>query len=177
MARGVRQGCPASGFLFAMAFDPIFRWLQESIVPRKVDNLEFLQRAQCAYTDDLTIASSSLRELMVVLAPAFRSINCVAALNQNFRKCCWVQCGNDELASLRTWISENCEEFREMQIVRHANNVRTMIGPHGHLHRWTASRKNLCRMCSRQSRPRSRESWPSVHHSRTVQRHSLLCFR
>ena len=25
MARGVRQGCPASGFLFAMAFDPIFR--------------------------------------------------------------------------------------------------------------------------------------------------------
>ena len=24
MARGVRQGCPASGFLFAMAFDPIF---------------------------------------------------------------------------------------------------------------------------------------------------------
>ena len=25
IARGVRQGCPASGFLFAMAFDPIFR--------------------------------------------------------------------------------------------------------------------------------------------------------
>ena len=25
MARGVRQGCLASGFLFAMAFDPIFR--------------------------------------------------------------------------------------------------------------------------------------------------------
>ena len=25
MARGARQGCPASGFLFAMAFDPIFR--------------------------------------------------------------------------------------------------------------------------------------------------------
>ena len=31
MARGVRQGCPASGFLFAMASDPIFRWLQDSI--------------------------------------------------------------------------------------------------------------------------------------------------
>ena len=37
MARGVRQGFPASGFLFffAMAFDPIFRWLQESIIPRR----------------------------------------------------------------------------------------------------------------------------------------------
>ena len=59
MARGVRQGCPASGFLFAMAFDPIFRRLQESIIPRNVDNLEFLQLAQCAYADDLAVASSS----------------------------------------------------------------------------------------------------------------------
>ena len=56
MARGVRQGCPASGFVFAMAFDPIFRWLQESIVPRNVDKLEFLQPAQCAYADDLAVA-------------------------------------------------------------------------------------------------------------------------
>ena len=35
MATGVRQGCPASGFLFPWTFDPIFRWLQESIIPRK----------------------------------------------------------------------------------------------------------------------------------------------
>ena len=106
MARGVRQGCPASGFLFAMAFDPIFRWLQESIIPRNVDNLEFLQPAQCAYADDLANASSSFRELMLVLAPAFRSIDCIAGLNLTYRKCCWVQHGSDELDSLRTWISE-----------------------------------------------------------------------
>ena len=37
-------------------------------------------------------------------------------------------------------ISENCEEFREMQIVRNAKYVGTMIGPHGHLHRWTSAR-------------------------------------
>ena len=143
MARGVLQGCPASGFLFAMAFDPIFRWLQESIVPRNVDNLEFLQPAQCAYADDITIASSSFRDLMVVLAPAFRSIDNIAGLNLNVRKSCWVEYGNDELASLRTWISEYCEEFREMQIVRHAKYVGTMIGPHGQLHRWTAHRKKF----------------------------------
>ena len=143
MARGVRQGCPASGLLFAIAFDPIFRWLQESIVPRNVDNLEFLQPAQCAYADDLAIAFSSFRELMVVLAPAFRSVDYVAGLNLNFRKCCLVQYGNDELASVRTWTSENCEEFREMQIGRHAEYVGTMIGPNGHLHRWTAHQKKF----------------------------------
>ena len=113
----LRQGCPASGFLFAMAFDPIFRWLQESIIPRNLDGLDFLQPAQCAYADDLAVASSSFRELMFALAPAFRSIDCIAGLNLNYRECCWVQYGNEEHDSLRTWISENCEEFREMQIV------------------------------------------------------------
>ena len=142
MARGVRQGCPASGFLFAMAFDPIFRWLQESIIPRNPDNLEFLQPAQCAYADDLAVASLSFRGLMTALAPAFRSVDSIAGLNLNYRKCCWVHYGTEESDSLRTWISENCEEFREMQIVRHAKYVGTMIGPDGHLHRWTAPRKN-----------------------------------
>ena len=42
MARGVRQGCPASGFLFAMALDPIFRWLQESIFPKEPGQPGFL---------------------------------------------------------------------------------------------------------------------------------------
>ena len=141
-ARRVRQGCPASGFLFAMDFDRIFRWLQEPVVPRNVYNLEFLQPTQCAYAYDLAIASSSFRELMVVLAPVFRSIDYVAGPNLMFRKCCWVQYGNGEFASLRTWVSETCEEFRHMQNVRHAKYVGTMIGPHGHLNRWTAARKN-----------------------------------
>ena len=125
-----------------MAFDPIFRWLQESIIPRNPDTLEFLQRAQCAYADDLAVASSSFRGLMTALAPAFRSVDSIAGLHLNYRKCCWVQYGTEGRDSLRTWISENCEEFHEMQIVRHAKYVGTMIGPDRHLHRWTAHRKN-----------------------------------
>ena len=73
-----------------MAFDPIFRWLQESIVSRNVDKLEFLQPAQCAYADDFAVASSSFRESMFALAPAFRSIDYIAGLNLNYRKCCWI---------------------------------------------------------------------------------------
>ena len=90
MARGVRQGRPASGFLFAMAVDPIFRWLQESVIPGTPDNLVFLQSAQCAYADDLAVASSSFRGLMTALAPAFRSVDSRAGHNLNYRKCCWV---------------------------------------------------------------------------------------
>ena len=42
-----------------------------------------------------------------------------------------------------SWILENSDEFREMQIVRHAKYVGTMIDPDGHLHRWTAHRKKF----------------------------------
>ena len=77
---------------------------------------------------------------MFALALAFRSVDCITGLNLNYRKCCWVQYGNEELTSLRTWISENCEEFREMQIDRHAKYVGTMIGPDSYLHRWAVPR-------------------------------------
>ena len=88
--------------------------------PKELDNLDFMQPTKCAYADDLAVASSSFRELMYALTPAFRSVDYIAGLNLNYRKCCWVQYGNEEHDSLRTWISENCEEFRDMQIVRHA---------------------------------------------------------
>ena len=78
---------------------------------------------------------------MTALAPAFLSVDSIAGLNVNCRKCCWVLYGNEEHDSQRTWISDTCEEFRDMQIVRHAKYVGTMIGPDGHLHRWTAHRK------------------------------------
>ena len=112
------------------------------IIPRNLDNLGFSQPAQCAYADDLAVASCSFRALMTALAPAFRSVDYIAGLNLNYRRCYWVQYGTEGRESLRTWISENCEEVREMEIVRHAKYVGTVIGPEGHLHRWSAPRKS-----------------------------------
>ena len=34
------------------------------------------------------------------------------------------------------WVSTNCEDFREMNFVKYAMYVGTMIGPEGYLHRW-----------------------------------------
>ena len=53
---------------------------------------------------------------MTALAPAFRSVDRIAGLKLNYRKCCWVQYGTEERESLRTWISEN---FR--RVTRDAN--------------------------------------------------------
>ena len=110
-----------------MAFDPIFRWLQDAIIPRNLDGQDFLQPAQCAHADDLAVAASSFRDLMTALEPAFRSVDHIAGLNLNYWKCCWVQYGSEGRESLLRWLSENCEDFREMQVVRYAKYVGTMI--------------------------------------------------
>ena len=39
--------------------------------------------------------------------------------------------GSEGRDSLLHWLSDNCEESREMQIVRHAKYVGTMFGPDG----------------------------------------------
>ena len=64
---------------------------------------------------------------MTAVSPAFEMVDSVAGLNLNHRKCCWVQSGNDSCQDLLEWVSTHCEEFLEMKIVKHANNVGTMI--------------------------------------------------
>ena len=143
MARGVRQGCLANGFLFAMAFDPIFRWLQESIILMNVDNLESLQLTQRPYIEDLAIASSSFRELMFARAPAFRTIDCIVGSNLNFRNCCWVQTGNEDHDSRRTWSRKIVKNSVKCRLFDTPKDVGTMTVPDGHLHRWTAHLKKF----------------------------------
>ena len=111
MARGVRQSCPASFFLFAMAFDPIFRWLQDAIIPRNSPNLEFIQPVSCACADDFAVAASSIRCLMTALAPAFQIMDQIVGLNLNHRKCCWVQYDSESCQSLLDRVATNCDEF------------------------------------------------------------------
>ena len=52
----------------------------ESIVPRNPDNLKFLQPAQCAYADDLAVASSYFRGLMTPLLASIGIIGSIAKL-------------------------------------------------------------------------------------------------
>ena len=152
MARGVRQGCPASGFLFVKAFDNIFRWLQNSVILRVPCLPDCLQPAPCAYADDFAVAAMSFRTLMPTTSPAFKTVDHITGMNLNHRKCCWVQYGNDTCNQLLVWVAANCEEFREMKIAKFAKHVGTMIGPDGYLHRWTAPRKKFIQRCKKSMR-------------------------
>ena len=159
MARGVRQFlCPASGFLFAMAFDPTFRWLHDSIIPRNPAAPPFLQPSQCACADDFAVAALSFRSWMAALSPALVVIDRVAGFNLNHQKCCWVQYGSDSCHELLDWVSTNCEEFREMKNNKKSKYVGAMIGPEGYLHRLAAPREKFIQR-ARKINGTSKASW------------------
>ena len=124
----MRQGSPASDFVFVMAFDPIFRWLHNSVIPWHPAVPEFLQLVPCADADDSAVPISSFRSLMPALSPAFMAVDCTAGLNLHHRKCYWVEYGNDSCQDLLDWVSTRSEAFREMKI-EHAKCVCTMVGP------------------------------------------------
>ena len=66
--RGIRQGCPASMLLFALALDPILRWLQLRVLHRD-DRLQ-------AYADDLGFAIRNAVFSLPRLATAPRTRPC-----------------------------------------------------------------------------------------------------
>ena len=128
-ARGVRQGCPASGFLFAMAFDPIFRWLQDAIIPRNPAGLDVLQPVPFACADDFAVTASSISTL------DDRFGSCLPSSGSNR----WAQFESSEMLPgyntavkaanpLLDWVATNFQEFDEMKIVKYAKYVGTMVG-------------------------------------------------
>ena len=111
------------------------------MIPRDPTAPDFLLPSTCAYADDFAVAASSFRTWMAALSLALKVVDRIARLNLNHQKCCWVQYGSENCHELLGWVSTNCEEFREMKIVKYAKHVGTMIGPEGHIHRWTAARE------------------------------------
>ena len=69
------HGCPASGYWFTMAFDPVHRWLMSSLPPPEPHRPWLLQRCACAYADDFALAPASLRESFWAVAKAFSTID------------------------------------------------------------------------------------------------------
>ena len=132
---------------FAMVFDPIFRWLQELIVPNDPDNLNFLQLIHFAFADEFVVASSSFQRVDDCMGTSI--------------SLCGVHCGVQfELSQVlllgsvwpRTTRFSADVALWELWVLRCAicptrqKYVRSMIWPDGHFHRWTAHRKIIQRV-------------------------------
>ena len=78
---------------------------------------------------------------MTFQTPAFKVVDQIDGPTLNRRKSYWVQYGSESCQSSLDCVATNCENFERMKIAKYAKYVGTMIGPEGHVHRWTAPRK------------------------------------
>lgn len=60
LERGVRQGCPLSPILYAVAFDPVLRWLERSGLGYSFASEPGLRLAQLGFADDVALVAESL---------------------------------------------------------------------------------------------------------------------
>ena len=148
MLRGVRQGCPASGYLFTMAFDPVFRWLLSSAIPPEGCRPWFLQRCACAYADDFVLAAASLRESLPIVAGAFAIIDRVTVMSHNYHKCHWIQYANLTSPQLAEMVGTHVPYFQPMQVSDHAKHLGVVIGPGAPAHRCAKARHKFNIACA-----------------------------
>ena len=112
MGRGVRQGCPASGCIFALACDPLFRWLADRAAGPGVE--------MRAYADDLAFAVQSLTRTLPRLARAFLEVERAAGLWLKHRKRVIIHLGRMMSEELAEFVSKLSHGFRAIEGARFA---------------------------------------------------------
>ena len=128
MRGGVRQGCPASGVLFALALDPVMRWLAN----RVCTGLGTLQ----AYADDVGLALINIRHALIYLCPAFRIVEELIGLKLKPGKCHIVVMRAASAEGLEEWIAAYVPE---LLISMQAKYLGVRLGPDADSVQWSES--------------------------------------
>ena len=130
---GVLQGCPLSGFLFAMGIDPFLTWVY---IVLELPGLATIR----ACADDL---GASLRRLsaLLILFPVFRVVGLVTGLDLKPRNCVLIptgqSCSIQFVAFVRGWLVQHIPQWSEFKVVPSARYLGFFLGPDSNCHQWT----------------------------------------
>ena len=128
---GIKQGCPLSGTIFALAIDPLLRTI--------VLHNTFHSITLTAFADDIGI---SVADLFRILPIVFRIVvlwKKVSALGLNYGKCIIAPLWRGSHAPIRLWLNEMLPAFASVQIEKYAKYLGIYIGPDAHLHQWDSN--------------------------------------
>jgi hypothetical protein len=131
---GIKQGCPASGSLFALALDPFIRMLCLRLpTPLHVVS---------AFADDMGLVTRQLLRCLAILADLAALLMSATTMQLNPKKSIIIPLGRQTFFSIRRHLFETIPALGGMQVASCGRYLGFMIGPSGGASRWeTAAAK------------------------------------
>jgi endonuclease/exonuclease/phosphatase family metal-dependent hydrolase len=123
---GVRQGCPLSGSLFALAFHPILVCLSDALFKAAMH----VGHDIFGYADDLALVLYDLWLLLPALDHALAVVASAAGLHINWKKVQLIPLWRSpNLAAMRNRISATCPRWKPTQLALTAKYLGIQVGP------------------------------------------------
>jgi hypothetical protein len=123
---GVRQGCPLSGSLFALAFHPILVSLSDALLKAAMH----VGHDIFGYADDLALVLYELWALLPALNSALACIASAAGLHINWKKVQLIPLWRDpDLELMRRRLSATCPRWTPSKIGLSAKYLGIQVGP------------------------------------------------
>ena len=124
LRRGIKQGCPLSGSMWAICFDPVMRLLMVFLpVPRN-----YLS----GYADDLAFACYNVFEAIMELQAIMGTISATTGLELNYPKVVIIPVGTLELDTLAAFVASLSSGFATVKVALSAKYLGLMFGPGAH---------------------------------------------
>jgi endonuclease/exonuclease/phosphatase family metal-dependent hydrolase len=125
---GIKQGCPASGSLFAIALDPFLRMLCLRL-PMPVSIVS-------AFADDIGIVTRQLLETLSVLAELLALLKTATAMGLSPTKSVIIPLGRQTEEIITDHIQEHHPSLGGLLIRSHGKYLGFMVGPSADTARW-----------------------------------------
>ncbi len=125
---GIKQGCPASGSLFAIALDPFLRLLCLRL-PGPVSIVS-------AFADDMGIVTRDLLRGLEIIAELTALLRAATAMRLNPSKSIVIPLGHQTAASILKHIKDRIPSLGGVLVQWHGRYLGFMVGPTADTARW-----------------------------------------
>ena len=131
MLSGIKQGCPASGSIFALIIDPVIRWLSYKI-SSPINHL-------VAFADDVAIYMEDFLRHLPSLLNDLEQVQHATALYINKKKTVLIPLWAPDLPQAQHDVAQVDDRASDFEVCWCFKHLGVMVGPSGAACRWTSS--------------------------------------